>query len=254
MKKLLLFTFFFSLVTFFFMSTSVGATGVNVDKMTPTEAPNIFYDDEYGGYYDVESEGYIEVLKVENGEVVGEVDMKEYIKRQASEPNMKKEKKENKKDLIGNTKEDGEYSIASPSVWYRYTESGNYGTIQYGSRASIIQKNPGPGSDTMTIGYSFTKGHAFNATLNSSEQSAIKGSVGYTWTNSASISSSHAMTIPAGYQGYWRFDPRVRVSSGTVRQYTHGYVTNTKTIRATYPVRIGSVLDGELVAVKTRLN
>lgn len=254
MKKLLFFVFFATVVALFVMGSSVGATGVNTEKMTPTEAPNIFYDEEYGGYYDVNSGGYIEVLKVEEGKVVGEVDMKEYIKRQASEPNLKKEKDEKEKDLTTDTKaENDEISMMAPTVWYRYTESSNYGTILYGSRASIIQKNYGPGDDRMTIGYSATKSHSFATTLNSGEQQAVKAGVGYTFVSSESVSGSHMMTIPAGYQGYWRFDPRVRVSSGTVRQYTHGYVTDSKSAKIYYPVRIGSVLDGELVSVKTPL-
>ncbi|GIN94385.1 hypothetical protein J6TS1_02550 [Siminovitchia terrae] len=64
---------------------------VNVNKMRATKTPNIFYDKENKGYYDVDSEGYIEVFKVEDWEVVGKVDMDEYIDRQASDPNLKED-------------------------------------------------------------------------------------------------------------------------------------------------------------------
>lgn len=248
MKKLSLFIFS-SIFALIILGTSVEAAEINVDKMTPTEAPNIFYDKELGGYYDVNSGGYIEVFEVKGGEVIGKVDMEDYVKRQASIPNLKKvdstfqENKVEKSPIV----------IAAPTVWYRYTESSNHNGIQYGSRASIIQKNPGPGNDTFTISYSYTQGHSFSVSLNTPEKSAIKGSVGYTWQDSASITGSHSMTIPAGYQGYWRFDPRVRISNGIVRQYTHGVNTGSKNVKVIYPVKVGKFLDGELVAVKIPL-
>ncbi|RWR06111.1 hypothetical protein QNH23_16985 [Siminovitchia fortis] len=261
MKKVSL-AFLSSIFAFFIMGTAVGAeeandNNVDVNKMQATKAPNIFYDKENKGYYDVDSEGYIEVFKVEDGEVVGKVDMNEYIDRQASDPNLKEDDISDSISL--NDKDDTEVengsTIFAPQVYYRYTESSKSTKVVTGKRSSIIQKNPAKngGSDTFTLSYSASQGHSFSVTLNSGEKSAVKGNVGYTWSSSASISSSHAMTIKPGWQGYWRFDPMIRISNGTVKQYNQGFVMSSKKVTTKYPKKLNKHLDGELVSVKSKI-
>lgn len=242
--KIFLSSVLIGFVTFFGVGQDAESADINLQKVTPTEAENIYYDEEYGGYYDVNSEGYIEVYRVEDGKVVEKVDMKDYIKRQAIEPN------ESISDSLYNSNDEGSNELSA--LTYRYAESSNVRRIQFGTRSSIIQKNCGPGSDTLQIGYSASKGHTFNVNLLAAEKAAVKTGVNYTWTNSSSISSSHSMTIKEGYQGYWRFDPAIRSSSGTLYRY-NGPLTSSKKITTTYPVKIGPNLDGELVSVKTKM-
>lgn len=251
MKKETYLALFVLLVAFFAIGSSVGATGLDTGEMTPTASPTIFYDEEIEEYYDVEEGGYIEVFEVKGGEVVGPVNMEEYVERRASEAHIENE--ENAETINLNTPilKGGEVGILSPSVWYRYAESSNYTTLQYGGRASIIQKNPGPGSDEFYLGFSYTKTQSYNMTLSTNERAAINAGAGFTWSTSASIESGHTMTLLPGYQGYWRFDPRVRVTVGTLRQYTHGFVTSTKSVRGYSPVKLNKLLDGEITAVKT---
>lgn len=247
MEKLKIFisSLLIGFVTFFAVGQDAeAATDVNLQHMTPTEAENIYYDEEYGGYYDVNSEGYIEVYEVEDGEVVKKVDMKDYIKRQAVEPNV------SINDSLYNSNDEDSNELSA--LTYRYAESSNVNRIQFGTRSSLIQKNCGPGSDTLSLGYNATKGHSFNLSLLAAEKTAVKTGVNYTWSNSLSISSNHSLTIKAGYQGYWRFDPSVRVSSGTLYRY-NGPLTSSKKVSATYPVKRGGLLDGELVSIKTKL-
>ncbi|CDQ41742.1 hypothetical protein [Virgibacillus salexigens] len=242
-------SFLIGFIAFFTTSIDTEAsTTVDINKMEPTKVGHIYYDEEYDGYYDVKSGGYIEVYKVQNGEVVKEIDTEDYIDRLSKEPNVPEDT-----DTLFNVDNKDSIGIMAPSIYYRYSESSNVRRTQYGSRASIIQKNPGPGSDTMSIAYSASKGHSFNVSLGTGERSAVRSGVSYTWVSSESISSSHTMTIPAGYKGYWRFDPYVRVSNGTVRKYNQGVYISSKRVRATYPVRINGVLDGELIAVKSPL-
>lgn len=217
--------------------------------MTPTDAPNIFYDDELDEYYDVNSEGYIEVFEVKDGVVIGKVDMEEYIERQASQPNIPRDDTTSLKNEI---KEIFENENRLNFVTYKYEESKNVERTQYGSRVSIIQRNPGPLTDKMMIAFSYTKSHSFNVSLNAGQKSAVSAGVGYRWSNSETISSSHEMSIPAGYEGYWRFDPRIRFSTGNIVRRNFGIKTGSLAVRATYPVRVAGQLDGDLVSVKTR--
>lgn len=220
----------------------------NVQKMEQKEAPNIFYDKEFGEYFDTESEGYIEVYQVKDGEVDGKVDMDEYIERQATESTLENDNNDTHDESADNPKAE---PAAAPN--YSYTESSSNQRVKYGSRASIIQKNPGPGSDTQEIGYSYTQGHSYGVSIGSGAKSAVKSGASFTWSNSEEVSSSHEMSIPSGYQGYWRFDPLVNTSNGVVKKFIGSEKVYEKDVKAQSPVKLGNHLDGELVSVKEPL-
>ncbi|MGB6407771.1 MAG: hypothetical protein WBF39_09855 [Planococcus donghaensis] len=256
MKRSIIFTLTVLISTLFFLATSAGATGIDVEKMTPTDLSTIFFDEEYGGYYDTELGGYIEVFDIKDGKFTGTVDVEDYIQEQIATPYITQEEGElnESHDRFPNQNPTHPYETNAPQVYYRYTEEGNYQTFQEGYRASIIRENAGPGTDALDLAVSFTKGHNFSVNLNMAEESAVRAGVSYSFEYSASISTSSTLTIPAGYQGYFIFQPAVRVSYGTVRQYNQGYITSTERVTALYPVSLANgTLDGRLKSVKTPL-
>lgn len=216
----------------------------NLDKMEKTKNPYILYDSTSDQYYDTRDEGFIgEIYRVEGGVVVESVDVESYIE----------ENEEYVEDIkIPNT-EDEITPLGGPVVYSRYTESTNTEVRLFGERVSIVQENPGPGDDRYALGYSTSESHSGNISLTSEKTSALKLGVGYTYTVTASITSSHTMTIPAGYSGYWRFDPKMRKTMGTMQNYLDGVLMSTEDVRVLYPTRLNGDLDGWLVAVKTPL-
>lgn len=218
-------------------------TSPDVQKMKKTKNPNILYDSKTDQYYDKREKGFIgEIYRVEGGKVVESISVEDYLEQA--------EETEPKEVSISAD----EISILSgPYVYSRYTESTNTETRFYGSRASIIQENPGPKDDTFALQYGYSKSHSGNISLSTEKTSALKAGVSYTYTVTESVSSTHSMTIPAGYSGYWRFDPRMRKTTGTMRNYLDGVLMSAETARVYYPTRINGDLDGWLVAVKQPL-
>lgn len=217
---------------------------VDLSKMKQTEAASIFFDPQTNEYYDVYSKGYIdEVYEVEGGEIVRKVDIDEYIKL----------RKEQEKLTLNPETPLTEEPTYTPDFLYSfaYKEDSNREAYVYGERVSIIQYNPGPGTDTFSISYSYTKGHTFTVSLSSAAKAAVRAGVSYTWTSSASISGTHTMSIPPGYHGYWRFDPKIRISHGTLYTYSPlGQLIDSRRVGVHYPVKRNGQLDGMLVAVK----
>jgi hypothetical protein len=58
------------------------------------------------------------------------------------------------------------------------------------------------------------------------EKSAIKANAGFTWTNSASDTSTYSFTLSKGDKGYIGFKPYLRKTSGTLKKYSNwdGYL------------------------------
>lgn len=252
MKRNIFFTLTALVSTLFFLTTSAGATGIDVKKMTPTELDTMFFDEEYGGYYDSELGGYIEMFSVEDG-VVTKMNMEDYIQRQLSVPNITKEDGELNEKFYGYATRWPTNPILphAPQLTTRYVEEGNYETIQFGSVASPTYVNQGPGDDTQTLEYSYSKGHNFSIDLTGAEARSVVGNVSYTFNSSASVKSSGTMTVQAGFKGYFRFDPKVRVSYGELNHYNQGYFTHSESVRTYYPVETATgVLAGELAAIK----
>lgn len=223
------------IVTFSQYSKQVEANGdIEFTHMTPTTNENIFFDESKEMYFDVREDGYIdEVYEVKGGQVVGTISVEDYVEtpeiQTFEQPNL--------------------LSSRAGSV-YSYTEKSNELIRQFGTKASITQENPGPGSDTQSIAYTATNSHAFTISVDAEIIKVIKAGVSYTYNTTASITSSHSMTIEPGYAGYWRFDPSVRRSMGTLKNLTN---KTEESIRAYYPVKLNNQLDGFLVAVKTPL-
>lgn len=183
--KYLISSIFVVFISFFTTGINIEAS-TDISNMEPTKAKHIYFDLEFNGYYDAKAGGYIEVFKVENGEVVKEVNMDEYVDRLAKEPNVTKDKSLEYTNNIKESNSGNSVNPLAPSIYYRYTESSNVKRTQYGSRSSIVQKKPGPGSDSFSIGYSASKVHSFNISLGSAEKSAVRSGVSYTWSSSAS--------------------------------------------------------------------
>lgn len=236
-------TVLLAFTVFFITSFSASASENDIpENMEHTANPNIFYDTDNQKYFDKRENGYIdEVYRVEGGKVVESISPEEFIQIQETEKN------EFTQDSL---------DIVTPMAvtWsHIYKESSNYETRIFGQRASIIQENPGPGSDTKTISYQYTETYTTSTSLTNLQLQAIEYGVSHSFSRSRSISSSHTMTIEPGYSGYWRFDPKVRKSIGTLRNLLHGQFMSETSVTTMYPTHLNGQLDGWLVAVKTKL-
>ena len=210
--------------------------------MTPTTNENIFYDEGKEMYFDTREDGYIdEVYEIRDGKVFREVPITEYIEQP--------EEDRTNEEIIKQDIKNPLFSARAAAI-YSYNETSNEAVRLFGQRASIIQENPGPGSDTLEIGYSASYSHEFTVSVNADIIKVIQAGVSYTYNTTASISSTHTMTIEPGYSGYWRFDPSVRKSMGTLKNLSNN---TSQSIRAYYPIKFNNRLDGYLVAVKTPL-
>lgn len=249
-KNIFLLTF---LCAIFFNVDSAFAS-VDTSKMKETSNENILFDPDTEEYYDLRENGYIdEVYKVEGGKMVEKIPVEEYINYNLSSST------ENTylNDEINNNlpQENTLIPRVTAGDLHIYFENSNSHEVLFGKRASIIQKNYGPGDDSFSLSYNHTQTAQWNVSLNSAEIKGIAGSVGYSYSSTLSVSSTSTMVIPAKYFGYWRFDPIVRRTTGTLYSYLNGVQTDKKSINATYPVaKYAGVLDGFAVAVKLPIN
>ena len=225
-----------------FTKKAEASENVDLANMLPTVNENILYDKGEEMYFDLRENGYIdEIYEVRGGEVVRSIPIQEYINQPEVQSFLEVE------PLF-----DLEVPLFTPyaELVYKYTEISNEPTRIFGERASIVQDNPGPGADTFSLAYSTSYSHQFTISVDANILKAIKVGVGYSYTETSSITSTHSMTIEAGYSGYWRFDPTVRKSSGSLKNNKTGA---TQMMRAYYPMKVAGQLDGTLVAVKTPL-
>lgn len=246
MKSTIL-TLLLAFAVFSTTALTVSASGNDspLQNMRQTTNPNILYDMETLKYFDIRENGYIdEIYRVEGGKVVESISVEEFIIME-----------ENDKNEFSNTQEEPIPKISPFAVaWsHIYNEFSNYETRVFGKRASIIQENPGPGSDTFTLSYEYTETFSTSTSLTHLQLRSIENGVSYTFSNSRSIKSSHTMTIEPGYSGYWRFDPKVRKSIGKIRNLLHGQFMSETSVTTMYPTHVNGKLDGWLVAVKTKL-
>lgn len=240
MAVLMLAVFFIAFLQF--TKKAEASESVELANMLPTVNENILYDKNEEKYFDLRENGYIdEIYEVRGGEVVRLIPIQEYINQTEAEVQSLEE-----------PHLDLEVPLFTPyaELVYKYTETSNDAVRIFGERASIIQDNPGPGADTFSLAYSSSYSHQFSISVNADMLKAIKLGVGYSYTETSSITSTHSMTINAGYSGYWRFDPNVRRTMGSVKNNKTG---DTQTLRAYYPMQVAGKLDGTLVAVKTPL-
>lgn len=253
-KKILIFIYTFMAIALFSNNVqNVYASEVSsLTGMQSTKVNYIYFDKHENSYYDVRENGYIDkVYIVENGKIISSIAPSEYV-----EMLYKEDIEEAYFAKMLNINNNIDTNENSPLNYYDsiYTESSNRETHLYGEKASITLVNEGPGDDSLSLAYNASKSHELDVNLDTPEFSALKAGVSYTWSSSASVSSEGIMTIKAGYEGYFRFDPLVRISSGVVKNYTDGYLLSTKSVRATYPVKKYGLLDGRLVSVKTEIN
>lgn len=245
MKSTIL-TFLLAFAVFFTTSLTVSASGNDsqLQNMRQTTNPNILYDMETFKYFDIRENGYIdEIYRVEGGKVVESISVEEFILME-----------ENEKNDFSNSQEPITKISPFAVAWsHFYNEFSNYETRIFGKRASIIQENPGPGSDNFTLSYSYTETYSTSTNLTNLQLRTIENGVSYTFSRSRSINSSHTMTIEPGYSGYWRFDPKVRKSIGKIRNLLHGQFISETSVTTMYPTHVNGQLDGWLVAVKTKL-
>ncbi|WP_026801494.1 hypothetical protein [Pontibacillus halophilus] len=239
-----------AMVLLAFPTVSSADSKIDETSMKKTSNPNFLFDEETGMYYDKKQEGYIDEVYQVNGKNFKKVDVKDYIEIKAVEApsNFVSAPKES-------TLKKGAAPQAAPQrgTYYDFNESFNEERRFFGDRASRVQENPGPGDDRLSLSYSASKSSQFNVGLNTSQFRVWKADLGYTYISSETISSSHMMTIPAGYSGYWRFDPRMRYSRGTFTTYYDGIKIDIKDMKVYYPTRVNGDLDGWLVAVKKPL-
>lgn len=229
-------------------------TSPDVNLMDPTDNKNVFWDAETSQYFDSRDGGYIgEVFQINVDGTFTEVDVAEYITSEAEPdffygqeiPPTKPPYPPAEPTIAQPKPQDGPYSTA-----YYYEET-NYEVRFFGDPASLPQENFGPGTDTETIAYQETKSYSVSTGLDSIELSALKIGAGFSFNYSESISSSHTLSIPPGYQAYWRFDPVMNYTRGTMKTYYNGYLQSSREVSSYSPVKFNGHLKGYLVSVKT---
>lgn len=256
MKIKLLFTLFATFLVVVLLASSESTYAKEKDttpqhsKLEKTKHKNILYDKELDAYFDTRENGYIDdvVYEVSGGKIVREIPVEEYLEIEEVDV-------EEIKTTTSVPESTGTDTITPNAVYesYIYEEESNVLTRIYGDRVSIVQENPGPGDDTFTLAYSASYSSEFNISVNSAITTAIAAGVSYTFNRSAGISSEHSMTIQEGYYGYWRFDPKVRKSQGTLAKLRDGFRVSEQFLRTYYPVKKNGDLDGYLVPVKGKL-
>lgn len=94
-----------------------------------------------------------------------------------------------------------------------------------------------------TINSTYT--NSFTVGLTSPEIAAIKANAGFTWSVSATNSSTYSFTISKGQAGYIGFSPYYRKTTGTLYAYYEGLPSGSKTVEGRAPKKLSNgELDG----------
>lgn len=136
----------------------------------------------------------------------------------------------------------------TPYTVTRYKESSKAKVRQGGKRVSRYLENRTKSNTSLSLSWDITKSHSYSVSLDAAEKRAVKGGVSYTWSDSASRGGAARLTVKPGRVGWWHFDPIMYKSSGTVSKTYYNGKKTSKKVTATYPKKIGGVIDGYLVA------
>lgn len=139
--------------------------------------------------------------------------------------------------------------------WYRYDES-SYSTVRRSDlnrRVSVPMYNDTSNNTTSSISYSTSQGHTININLSGLKMNAVRGGTFYTYNNSASINSSYTLTVSPNHYGWFEFEPTMYKSTGYLKTFGwKGDLKSSEFIETYYPKKVGSNLDGFLIARESR--
>ncbi|MCL6611667.1 MAG: hypothetical protein K6T66_09040 [Peptococcaceae bacterium] len=179
----------------------------------------------------------------ENG--LKEISIEEYLNTQ-SEEQFKKTKNLNEKGL------ESQKAVIQSS--YDYYDEYGWGTFRKsGGRCSRYAENYTSNTMSYAIQYSKTQGYSVSVSLTTPEFSALKAGVSFTWNNSASVSDTATLYVSPYHRGWWEFDPLMNNSWGVIEHYEGGVLVSEKFVDAYSPKKIGSLLDGYLVAMEEQI-
>ncbi|MGV8146164.1 MAG: hypothetical protein ACLKAK_06155 [Alkaliphilus sp.] len=184
------------------------------------------------------------VFLVSNGNI-REITIREYNKIAKDSSDFSKLQAKNNSLNI----EDKVVQQGMTSDWYRYDESGNSVVLKTSERkrVSSVAFNGTTNPSTRSLSFSSSSRSTFSISLNSSEASAVRSGVGFSWESSTSITDTHTITMSPGEYSWLEFAPYKNKSWGHVKRFSWlGELENSRYVVTYSPREVGGDLDGIL--------
>lgn len=160
-----------------------------------------------------------DVYKVTNGKLE-KVNFQEYLNNQAKSNATVKMTEEMKSQNQSINKLNDISPMEVNYRWYEFERTGQYEFHAGWERVSATIMCPSASvSCSIAQQYSLTKSQSWNAGFGIDLTKKIKTNAGFTWTDSATVSSTYTFTIKPGAQGYVAFNPRYNQTVGWAKTY-----------------------------------
>lgn len=197
----------------------------------------------------------VDVKKFVDGELV-DATFEEYVNEMEQSQNNINAAKAREQQLMQPQEQDTAAALLPVVIVNYYNQTYSYYYYAAPERASATIGCPSQLiSCTIGVQYGITKNSSFSANLSFDKKSAIKAALGYTYTDSATVSNTYTFTFAPGQTGYVAFSPKYYHSEGNVDAYLQDSVGNLTFLDSTFgstetPQRLSSgFLDGYVTAV-----
>ncbi|WP_282173662.1 hypothetical protein [Cytobacillus firmus] len=190
-----------------FGGSAFAAGSKDANKPVKIEKKNAIYDESLGKY--------VTPLKEVDGQLVP-VSKEEYENEIENSEEVDTEGMFTDDDATS----DGDVSILRDYYeYYRYTPSS---TTNVTGGTKKVTADIGCTTSTCRIdkAVSVTVSATYSVSL-TAEKDAIKANAGFSWTSSASDSSTYSFTLSKGNSGYIGFKPYLKKTSGTLKRYSN---------------------------------
>lgn len=133
-------------------------------------------------------------------------------------------------------------SIINPmAVWSMYYES--YNTDPYTGIPYAVSNPLGcPSNNTIscTISHTFStsQSESFSANVTADISNKIKSGAGFTWTSSASLTTTYNVTVKPGAKGTIMFQPHFKYTYGELKWYNNGYHFSSEWVSGKSPKKL----------------
>lgn len=135
-------------------------------------------------------------------------------------------------------------------VWYQYTPATS-NILTFPTKRVSADINCNTSSCTVKKDRSVTISQSFTAGVSSGGQKAITANAGFTWSKSASNTSTYSFTVKKGVRGYIGFAAKYRKTTGTLKSYIDSTLLTTEKVEGRSPKTINNTATGELDGVYT---
>lgn len=127
----------------------------------------------------------------------------------------------------------------------------SYTTDPYmGNPYPVTNEMQCPSSNTVPCAiarqFSATETESFSANVTSDMTDSIKATAGFTWTQSASLSSTYTITIKPGSKGVIMFKPYFKYTYGELKWYSNGWYVSSEWVSGKSPKTLNG---GELAGL-----